>query len=95
MLVEIKKYNGKQQKRFTAVFDNGYKVHFGQKNPKLGTFIDHGDLALKDAYIKRHSVKEDWTDPYKPGTLSRYILWDEHYWEIEDAIDDYNKLFFT
>jgi len=30
---------------------------------------------VKDAYIKRHS-KEDQTDPMKPATLSRYILWE-------------------
>jgi len=31
--------------------------------------------AVKEAYIKRHS-KEDQTDPMKPATLSRYILWE-------------------
>jgi len=29
---------------------------------------------VKAAYIKRHS-KEDQTNPMKPATLSRYILW--------------------
>jgi spore maturation protein CgeB len=31
----------------------------------------------KKAYIARHSCNEDWSDPLKAGTLSRYVLWNK------------------
>ena len=47
----------KTGKRFTAIFriHKGGKVikitHFGQRNPKKGTYIDHGDKKLKKIWI--------------------------------------------
>jgi hypothetical protein len=79
------------RKRFVAVFPDGQRVPFGQKDPKRGTFIDHGDEKLKSAYIARHKVNEDWTDPRKPGTLSRYLLWEHR--DLQDALDAYRKKF--
>jgi len=35
----------------------------------------HGDKERRSRYIQRHQRRENWTDPTKPGTLSRYILW--------------------
>jgi hypothetical protein len=43
------------------------------------------------AYIKRHGVREKWTDPKKPGTLSRYILWE--YPTVATAMQKYNRRF--
>lgn len=31
--------------------------------------------ADRTAYIARHRVNENWSDPTSPGALSRYILW--------------------
>lgn len=45
----------------------------------------------KDNYIKRHQVNEDWNDPLKKGTLSRFILWNKQ--NIDDSLKDYLKRF--
>lgn len=80
MKLEIKNSNAKG-KRFVAIFtdDKGKskKVNFGLKNPKRGTFIDHGDKELRKNYIARHEVNEKkfYKDPMRAATLSRFILW--------------------
>ena len=62
----------RKDKRYVAIFENK-KIHFGSKGE---AFIDHADKDKKKAYLARHRVNEDWTNPEKAGTLSRYILWD-------------------
>tara|TARA_Y100000361_G_C11142580_1_gene335998 strand:- start:1380 stop:1682 length:303 start_codon:yes stop_codon:yes gene_type:complete len=80
MKLEIKNSQAKG-KRFVAIFtdDKGKskKVNFGLKNPKKGTFIDHGDKELRKNYIARHEVNEKkfYNDPMRAATLSRFILW--------------------
>lgn len=64
-------------------------VHFGAKG--MSDFTKHKDEERKKNYIQRHQVNEDWTDPYKAGTLSRYILWNKP--SLEDSIKDYKKRF--
>lgn len=63
-------------KAFKAVFmidGNTRIVRFGtNSNYILNPFKTTADRA---AYIARHQVNEDWTDPTTPGALSRYILW--------------------
>mgnify|MGYP003647173055 FL=1 len=63
----------RQDKRLMVQFANGVVVHFGSKNGQ--TFIDHGDKLKRSNYLTRHGASEDWSDPYKPGTLSRFLLW--------------------
>jgi len=81
MKLVIKKSN--KDKRMMAIFsEQGKKdkvVHFGQKNPKVGTFIDHGRKDLRKAYRARHEATElkFYSDPKRPSTLSRFILWGE------------------
>ena len=79
-------------KRFKAVFKSGISTHFGQKNPVYGTFIDHQDEQRKKNYIARHRVNEDWDDPYRAATLSRYVLWEEP--TLEAAVRAFNRRFF-
>jgi hypothetical protein len=43
------------------------------------------------AYIARHSATEDFTDPTKAGTLSRYILWEKS--TVTAAITAYRRRF--
>ena len=49
------------------------RIHFGQ----LGafTFFDGAPNSKKESYIKRHSVREDWTDPFTAGFHARFVLW--------------------
>lgn len=91
MKVETSKAKGK---RFVAIFDNGKRVNFGQKNPKIGTYIDHKDKNIRKNYRARHDVNEKkfYNNPYKPATLSRFILWGEAT-NLRDAIKDYEKKF--
>lgn len=96
MKLVIKKSN--KDKRLMAIFsDKGKKdkiVHFGQKNPKIGTFIDHGRKDLRKAYIARHEVNEKkfYNDPQRPATLSRFILWGDNE-SLKKNIETYKKKF--
>lgn len=60
-------------KRFMATYANGKVVHFGQAGGK--TYIDEGDKAKREAYLARHKKRENWSDPFSAGALSRYLLW--------------------
>ena len=60
-------------KRFMVTFKNGVTTHFGQAGGK--TYIDEGDKAKREAYLKRHQARENWDDPYSAGSLSRWLLW--------------------
>ena len=74
--MKISPYTGAGDKRYTATFTDNTKVHFGQKNPKYGTYIDHKDKDKRAAYIARHSKNgEDWNNPKTAGALSRFLLW--------------------
>lgn len=83
-------------KKYMAVFSNGQKIHFGARG--YGNYIKYyaqdPDVAAKKrrAYIARHRVTEDWTNPYSAATLSRYILWE--YPDIDQSIKAYKKRFF-
>ena len=80
MKLIIKKSN-KPEKRLVAIFSEegkkDKKIHFGLKNPKIGTFVDTGDKKLRKNYIARHEVNEKkfYNDPQRAATLSRFILW--------------------
>jgi hypothetical protein len=62
-------------KRFIAVFPDGKRVPFGQRGAH--TYLDGASEEKRKAYIARHRVNEDWSDPKKAGTLARFILWQE------------------
>ena len=101
MKLVIKKSN-KAGKRLMAVFstegkEKGKKdktIHFGLKNPKIGTFIDTGRKDLRKAYIARHEVNEKkfYNDPQRAATLSRFILWGETD-SLKKNIELYKKKF--
>lgn len=84
----LKKSN-KKDKRF-LLEGNGKKIHFGQKNPKDGTYIDHKDAQKKNNYIKRHSKNENW-NAINAGSLSRFLLWEKP--TLEQAVKKYEKKF--
>ena len=80
----VKEADAKTKKRFTAIFriHKGGKVikitHFGQRNPKKGTYIDHGDKKLRSAYRARHKKDLDTKDYKRAGFLSYFLLWGDH-----------------
>tara|TARA_R110000824_G_scaffold255385_1_gene444360 strand:+ start:48 stop:371 length:324 start_codon:yes stop_codon:yes gene_type:complete len=104
MKIEIKNSQAKN-KRFVAVFTDdkgktqairpqGKKVNFGLKNPKIGTYIDHGDKVMRKNYIARHEATEKkfYSDPMRPATLSRFILWGDSS-SLKQNIESYKKKF--
>ena len=82
----------RKEKRFVAIFDNGKKIHFGFKGGS--TYIDHKDKVKRKNYIARHEVNEKqfYKDPYRPATLSRFLLWGDAT-NLNQAIKDYKKKF--
>lgn len=90
-LVSIKPSTAKG-KKMTAVFNiDGKKktVHFGASG--YSDYTIHRDEDRKKRYITRHKKNENWKDPSKPGTLSRYILWEHK--NKQTAIKLYKKRF--
>ena len=87
------------QKKYTAIFDDGARVHFGGKG--YGDFIvytkTHGPgIANKKraAYLKRHAGGgEKWSNPRMAGALSRWILWE--YNTLAKAVRMYNSHFIS
>tara|TARA_R100000654_G_C2634301_1_gene120682 strand:- start:318 stop:617 length:300 start_codon:yes stop_codon:yes gene_type:complete len=83
-------------KRFKAVFtyDNGKTktTHFGLKNPKGGTYIDHKDKEIRRRYRARHKKDLDTKDYTRAGYLSYYILWGDET-NLKDAIKSYKRRF--
>lgn len=82
----------RKNKRYVAIFDDGRKVHFGFKGGS--TYLDHKDKTKRRNYILRHQVNEKkfYTNPYRPATLSRFILWGNAT-TLKGAIKDYIKKF--
>lgn len=79
-------------KKLTATFvKNGKekKVHFGAAG--YTDYTKNKDPQKKKAYIARHRKNENWKDPTKPGTLSRYILWEDT--SLKSAIKKYKNRF--
>lgn len=78
---------------FTSCKTGGKKVtHFGAKG--MSDFTKHHDEARKQRYFTRHGNgkgRENWSDPYSAGALSRYILWNKS--TLKESIDDYKKRF--
>ena len=89
--MKVEKSNRKN-KRFVAVFNDGERIHFGFKGGS--TYIDHKDKEKRKNYRARHDVleKKFYTDPRRPATLSRFILWGEAT-NLNQAIKDYEKKF--
>jgi hypothetical protein len=58
-------------KRFRLVLPNK-TIDFGQEGGQ--TYIDHGDKVKRANYLKRHAVRENWTE-LNPGSASAWVLW--------------------
>lgn len=94
----------KKTKRYKAVFtyDDGKQsnggtpktktTHFGLKNPKKGTYLDHKDKELRKNYRARHKKDLKTKDYTRAGFLSYYILWGDKT-NLKDAVADYKRRF--
>ena len=77
------------QKKWTAIFDNGKRVSFGAKGYDDYTLTK--DKDQRDRYRKRHE-KDLKGDPTKPGYLSYYLLWGDST-SMQSNISAYKRKF--
>lgn len=96
-LISITK-SDKAGKKMMAKFMVGKRektVHFGSSGNKDFTIYSAEDKAkaekMRNAYIARHKVNENWNDPMTAGTLSRFVLWEAP--TISGGISAYKKRF--
>ena len=86
----------RKEKRFKAVFTyqdgKTRTTHFGLKNPKGGTYIDHQDKDIRRRYRARHRQDLKTKDYTRAGFLSYYILWGNKT-NLKDAVESYKKRF--
>lgn len=61
--------------KFTAVFPDGSKVHFGRKG--YSDYTKHKDKARMERYLTRHRSRENWarSGAKTAGFWSRWLLW--------------------
>ena len=82
-------------KKYDAVFEGGKVVSFGGRRENgvpYDDYLNSGNRMKREAYIARHRVNEDWTDPTSAGTLSRYLLWGESR-KLSENLAAYRKRF--
>jgi len=94
MRVEITESDRKDKKMKAIFYDGDKKIkttHFGAKNPKIGTYIEHKDKSIKFAWIARHEVRGDFKDFMTPSSLSYHILWNKP--TLQASIKDYKNKF--
>lgn len=93
MKVDIKPSTRTGKKYMAIFFDNSGKkiktTHFG--NAGSQTFLDTNDEEKKDAYIKRHSIRENFNSYMTAGSLSRWISWNKK--TFRASVLDYKRRF--
>ena len=61
-------------KKYVIKFTEPKKtIHFGSKNSS--TYLDHHDKHIRNNYLLRHYISEDWENPLTAGALSMWLLW--------------------
>lgn len=97
MVLKLKEVRPAKNKKYKleAVFIKDGKeliTRFGAVGYKDYTIYSTDEReGKKRSYIARHSVNEDWSDPVKAGTLSRYILWNKP--TVAESVKDFVKRF--
>jgi len=94
MRLKTIKKSHRPDKKWDAVFlrPDGKEIvqPFGQRG--YSDFTKHKNVTRKQRYIARHRrMNEDWTDPTRAGTLSRYILWNKP--TLKASIRSYRRKF--
>jgi len=91
MMFTLSKSTRKDKKfMISYVLDGRTKtVHFGAAG--MSDYTKHKDPSRKDDYIRRHSSREDWSDPTTAGFWSRWLLWNLP--SLRDSLADIKKRF--
>jgi len=98
-LIDVKPTPANSEKKYIATFckcvgptkcapEDRKKIAFGSKGST--TFTDGATDIQQQNYLKRHSVREDWTK-INAGSLSRYILWSKK--TLSAGIAEFKKRF--
>ena len=83
------KNSSRKDKKYMLVTPENKKIHFGANG--MSDYTIHKDDKRKQLYINRHNNgREDWTK-INPGSLSRYILWENK--DLDKAIKKYGTRF--
>jgi len=70
----ILKQSSRKGKRFVMIMPSlNHRHDFGSDVGK--TFIDHGDLKKKSAWIARHKQNKNWNNKHSGIYFSRHLLW--------------------
>lgn len=74
----------------------GTRIRGPRRQSRLGAlgyedYTTHKDKTRRERYIARHS-REDWSNPYTPATLSRYLLWGDST-SLQQNLKQYIKMF--
>lgn len=82
-------------KKLVAIFEPRRVVHFGARGYGDFTTYSRQGRAIARAkraqYVARHGAAEAWTDPARPATLSRYILWEKP--TVREAVAAFRRRF--
>lgn len=70
--------------KFGAKGYNDYTIYYKEEGKKKAD-------EMKDAYIERHKVNEQFDNPYTAGALSRWILWNKP--TVKESLIDYIRRF--
>jgi len=66
----------KKDKRFVITRPDGVKIHFGLYPYSIGTFLDHGDKKIRNAWRARHrKILKDGKPAYKNPDSPLYYSW--------------------
>lgn len=92
-LIKIVK-SPKPNKKLRAYFSDGTHTDFGAKGMQNYGGVGkerHLDKERKKRYLSRHRSRENWNSPKTPGSLSRWVLWNQD--TLKKSIADYKKRF--
>lgn len=70
--------------KFGAKGYNDYTIYYKEDGKEKAD-------EMKDAYLSRHKVNENFDNPYTKGALSRWILWQDK--TVKESLVNYIKRF--
>jgi hypothetical protein len=73
--------------KFYVLLPSGKKLKFG--DIRYEDYTIHGDDKRKEAYIKRHQAREQWSNPDTKGYWSKNLLWNKK--TIRESYEDIKK----
>lgn len=69
-------------KKWQVTTPSGRIIHFGAAGYE--DYTTHGDPLRAQNYIRRHTAREDFTNPETAGYWARWLLWEKP--SIKDAV---------